>query len=382
MSKHARSARACRSTAWSWRPPRAGPSRRAARRPASALWEVPDAGRRRRPGRRAARPGGPSTRPSGAPTRSCAPSAIRRLQDALRRPRPTTWPSSSRRDRGPGRAARGPPRRPDRRHARATGRDEPAGVTAVITPATSPLAVAIEEVGRVLAAGGTVVLKPAPEAASAALELGRIALDILPRGVLNVVSTRDVDVAIALTLDHRVDEVSFTGSAVAGRAGAGRRRACRQARPPRRRRAADRPRGRRRRPRRRRRGRRRHGRGQRRPGRADCPPAWSCPRTATTRRCRAAVEAMDQVVVGEPDRRPPPCAVRCARAVARDRVLRYLDLARAEGGDDRARRTTRSTAPAGGSRPPSSAGCRVSPGWCARRCSGRCSSWSTEPIGE
>lgn len=93
---------------------------------------------------------------------------------------------------------------------------EQAGVTAVVTPATSPLAVAIEEVGRVLAAGGTVVLKPAPEAASAAIELGRIALDILPRGVLNVLATRDVDVAITLTLDDRVDEVSFTGSAVTG----------------------------------------------------------------------------------------------------------------------------------------------------------------------
>ena len=56
-----------------------------------------------------------------------------------------------------------------------------------------------------LTAGGTVVLKPAPEAAGAALELGRIALDILPRGVLNVVSTRDVYVAIALTLDDRVE---------------------------------------------------------------------------------------------------------------------------------------------------------------------------------
>jgi aldehyde dehydrogenase (NAD+) len=99
---------------------------------------------------------------------------------------------------------------------RARHRDQPAGVTAVVTPATSPLSVALEEVGQVLVAGGTVVLKPAPEAASAALEVGRIALDILPRGVLNVVTTRDVDVAIALTLDPRVDQVSFTGSSVAG----------------------------------------------------------------------------------------------------------------------------------------------------------------------
>ncbi|MCF6377851.1 aldehyde dehydrogenase family protein [Nocardioides KLBMP 9356] len=99
---------------------------------------------------------------------------------------------------------------------RVEDRDQRAAATVVITPATSPLAVAIEEVGRVLVAGGTVVLKPAVEASSAALEIGRIALDVLPRGVLNVVTTRDVDVAIALTQDPRIDAVSFTGSSVSG----------------------------------------------------------------------------------------------------------------------------------------------------------------------
>lgn len=87
-------------------------------------------------------------------------------------------------------------------------------VTTVITPATSPVAVALDEIGRALVSGGAVVLKPAPEAARAAIELGRIALDFLPRGVLNVVATRDVDVAISLTTDRRVDEVAFAGSAV------------------------------------------------------------------------------------------------------------------------------------------------------------------------
>ncbi|MDR7254837.1 aldehyde dehydrogenase (NAD+) [Nocardioides sp. BE266] len=87
-------------------------------------------------------------------------------------------------------------------------------VTAVITPATSPIAVALDEIGRTLVAGGAVVLKPAPEAARAAIEIGRIGLDFLPRGVLNVVATRDVDVAIGLTTDRRVDDVSFTGSAI------------------------------------------------------------------------------------------------------------------------------------------------------------------------
>jgi aldehyde dehydrogenase (NAD+) len=208
---------------------------------------------------------------------------------------------------------------------------EPAGVTAVVTPATSPLAVAIEEVGRVLAAGGTVVLKPAPEAAGAAIELGRIALDILPRGVLNVVTTRDVDVATALLLDPRVDEVSFTGSAVAGErvqvAGerAGKRvrldlggaltvraaddddladvvsaaavsvaanagQACR------------------------------------------LPASVVVPAHRCTEALRAAVEAMEDVVVGDPVEPETLCGP-LRSPVARDRVMRYLSLARSEGGD-------------------------------------------------
>ena len=102
--------------------------------------------------------------------------------------------------------------------ARLLGPHEPVtpGVVAVITPATSPLAHAIDAIGRALASGSTVVLKPAADAAWTALELGRIAATVLPRGVLEVVSSRDVDVAIALTTDPRVDAVDFAGSAVAG----------------------------------------------------------------------------------------------------------------------------------------------------------------------
>lgn len=90
------------------------------------------------------------------------------------------------------------------------------GVVAVITPATSPLAVALDAIGAVLLAGGAVVLKPAPDASLVAVELARIAAVALPPGVLTVVTTRDVDVAIALTRDPRVDAVRFTGSAVNG----------------------------------------------------------------------------------------------------------------------------------------------------------------------
>ena len=208
---------------------------------------------------------------------------------------------------------------------------EPAGVTAVVTPATSPLAVAIEEVARVLAAGGTVVLKPAPEAAAAAIELGRIALDILPRGVLNVVTTRDVDVATALVLDPRIDEISFTGSAVAGeRVQVAGERAGKRVRldvgGPLTVRAVD---------------------------DADLAAVVSAAAVSVAanagQACRvpasvvvpahryaealtAAVEAMVDVVVGDPAAPETLCGPLRSPA-ARDRVMRYLSLARSEGGD-------------------------------------------------
>ena len=207
----------------------------------------------------------------------------------------------------------------------------PAGVTAVVTPATSPLSVALREVGRVLVEGGTVVLKPAPEAATAAIELGRIALDVLPRGVLNVVTTRDVDVAIALTLDERVDAVSLTGSPfVAERMQVAGERAGKRVRldvgGPRTVRVAD---------------------------DADLeavvsaaaydvaanagqgcglPASVVVPVHRHAEALQAAVAAMADVAVGD----PTDPATRCGplrSVVARDRVRRYVDLGRAEGGD-------------------------------------------------
>jgi aldehyde dehydrogenase (NAD+) len=99
---------------------------------------------------------------------------------------------------------------------RRTVRKEAAGVVAAITPWNFPNQINFSKVAPALAAGCTVVLKPAPDTPWVAAELGRIAADIFPPGVLNVVTTRSVDVAIALTTDPRVDLVSFTGSTVGG----------------------------------------------------------------------------------------------------------------------------------------------------------------------
>ncbi len=104
--------------------------------------------------------------------------------------------------------------------SRRTVRREPVGVVAAITPWNVPTQINLAKVGPALAAGCTVVLKPAPDTPWLACELGRLAAERtdLPPGVLNVVTPRANDVAAQLTTDPRVDMVSFTGSTDTGRA--------------------------------------------------------------------------------------------------------------------------------------------------------------------
>ena len=103
---------------------------------------------------------------------------------------------------------------------RRTIRREAVGVVAAITPWNFPNQINLAKVGPALAAGNTVVLKPAPDTPWVAAELGRLAAEHtdLPPGVLNVVTTSDDAVAALLTTDERVDLVSFTGSTATGRA--------------------------------------------------------------------------------------------------------------------------------------------------------------------
>ena len=104
--------------------------------------------------------------------------------------------------------------------SRRTVRREPVGVVAAITPWNVPTQINLAKVGPALAAGCTVVLKPAPDTPWLACELGRLAAEHtdLPPGVLNVVTPRSNEVAAQLTTDPRVDMVSFTGSTATGRA--------------------------------------------------------------------------------------------------------------------------------------------------------------------
>lgn len=108
--------------------------------------------------------------------------------------------------------------RPSARGGRTVVRREPVGVVAAITPWNYPHPLAAMKIAPALAAGCTVILKPAPETsldafifADAAREAG------LPSGVLNVIPAGREE--SAYLVEHPgVDKVAFTGSTPAGRA--------------------------------------------------------------------------------------------------------------------------------------------------------------------
>lgn len=92
----------------------------------------------------------------------------------------------------------------------------PIGVVGAISPWNFPVMLAMFKIGPALLAGNTMVLKPSPFAPLAALKIGEIARDILPPGVLNVVSGGD-DLGPWLTAHPGIDKLSFTGSSATGR---------------------------------------------------------------------------------------------------------------------------------------------------------------------
>ncbi len=95
---------------------------------------------------------------------------------------------------------------------------EPLGVVGLITPWNFPLPIASWKLGPALAAGNTVVLKPAELTPLTALELERIAVDAgLPDGVLNVVVGSGRVVGERIVEHPDVAKVAFTGSTEVGR---------------------------------------------------------------------------------------------------------------------------------------------------------------------
>ncbi len=95
---------------------------------------------------------------------------------------------------------------------------EPVGVCALIVPWNYPMLMATQKVAPALAAGCTVVLKPAEQTPLTALELARIADEAgLPAGVLNVVTGFGPQAGGPLLVHPLVDKISFTGSKDVGK---------------------------------------------------------------------------------------------------------------------------------------------------------------------
>lgn len=101
---------------------------------------------------------------------------------------------------------------------RRTVRREPVGVVGAITPWNYPAQINLAKVVPALAAGNTVVLKPAPDTPYAATLLGQLIAEHtdIPAGVVNVVTSADHAVGQQLCEDPRVDMISFTGSTSTG----------------------------------------------------------------------------------------------------------------------------------------------------------------------
>lgn len=96
---------------------------------------------------------------------------------------------------------------------------DPIGIAVLITPWNFPAAMATRKIGPALAAGCTVILKPASETPLTAYAMARLGAEAgVPPGVVNVLTTsQPAPVANAMLADPRVRKLSFTGSTGVGR---------------------------------------------------------------------------------------------------------------------------------------------------------------------
>ncbi|MGH8787759.1 MAG: aldehyde dehydrogenase family protein [Cupriavidus necator] len=93
----------------------------------------------------------------------------------------------------------------------------PLGVVGGIVPWNFPLALAMWKVAPALLTGNTMVLKPSPFTPLTTLKLGELLRDVLPAGVLNVISGTDA-LGPLMSAHPGIDKLSFTGSTQTGRA--------------------------------------------------------------------------------------------------------------------------------------------------------------------
>jgi acyl-CoA reductase-like NAD-dependent aldehyde dehydrogenase len=92
----------------------------------------------------------------------------------------------------------------------------PLGVVAAITPWNFPLGLAMWKIAPALLAGNTIVVKPSPFTPLATLRMGEIMGEVLPPGVVNVLSGGD-DLGRALVAHPTPQKITFTGSIAGGK---------------------------------------------------------------------------------------------------------------------------------------------------------------------
>ena len=96
---------------------------------------------------------------------------------------------------------------------------EPVGVVAAIVPWNSPLVLTAMKLAPALAAGCTIILKPAEDTSLTALRLAELMSEAgLPDGVLNVITGFGAETGASLAAHPGVDKIAFTGSTATGRA--------------------------------------------------------------------------------------------------------------------------------------------------------------------
>ena len=102
-------------------------------------------------------------------------------------------------------------------HVLCYNRREPLGVVGAIIPWNAPVGLAALKIAPALCAGNTLVLKAAEDAPLGVLELARLCQDVLPKGVVNVVTGLGEEAGAALSNHPTVRKLSFTGSTEVGK---------------------------------------------------------------------------------------------------------------------------------------------------------------------
>jgi aldehyde dehydrogenase len=94
---------------------------------------------------------------------------------------------------------------------------EPLGVVGQIIPWNFPLLMAAWKIAPAIAAGNTVVLKPAEQTPVSVLMMAELIADILPKGVLNIVNGFGPEAGAALAQSNRIAKLAFTGECSTGK---------------------------------------------------------------------------------------------------------------------------------------------------------------------